>query len=106
VDALAENGCRAPAALEAGRAGPADRRRSARILRLFTRAGRTGGSRGMVATRGAAKGGLMSHAFARTAAVVVCSSTVSASAVAQNCGWSRIDHVVGDDASGMWNPKA
>jgi membrane-associated phospholipid phosphatase len=26
------------------------------------------------------------------------------SATAQNCGWSRIDHTVSYDASGVWNP--
>ena len=24
---------------------------------------------------------------------------------AQNCGWSRVDHVVSYDASGVWNSK-
>jgi membrane-associated phospholipid phosphatase len=27
-------------------------------------------------------------------------------AVGQNCGWSRIDHMVSYDASGVWNPNA
>ena len=26
-------------------------------------------------------------------------------AAAQNCGWSRIDHIVSYDASGVWNPN-
>lgn len=26
-------------------------------------------------------------------------------AVAQNCGWSRIDHTISYDASGVWNPN-
>lgn len=26
-------------------------------------------------------------------------------AVGQNCGWSRVDHLVNYDASGVWNPK-
>jgi membrane-associated phospholipid phosphatase len=32
-------------------------------------------------------------------------SMTSLPAVAQNCGWSRIDHLVSYDASGMWNPN-
>ena len=31
---------------------------------------------------------------------------LSVEAAAQNCGWSRIDHKVGYDASGAWNPNA
>jgi undecaprenyl-diphosphatase len=31
---------------------------------------------------------------------------LSFSAVGQNCGWSRIDHTVSYDASGVWNPNA
>ena len=30
--------------------------------------------------------------------------TLTASAAAQNCGWSKIDHLVSYDASGVWNP--
>lgn len=30
----------------------------------------------------------------------------AAPCAAQNCGWSRVDHLVTYDASGMWNPKA
>ena len=26
-------------------------------------------------------------------------------AAAQNCGWSRVDHLVSYDASGVWNPN-
>ena len=37
--------------------------------------------------------------------VVVVALTLPASAVAQNCGWSRIDHLVSYDASGVWNPS-
>ncbi len=36
-------------------------------------------------------------------AVVVLS--LPAALVAQNCGWSRIDHLVSYDASGVWNPN-
>jgi membrane-associated phospholipid phosphatase len=32
-------------------------------------------------------------------------ATLVAPALAQNCGWSRIDHEVSYDASGMWNPN-
>ena len=31
-------------------------------------------------------------------------ATFSAPAMAQNCGWSKIDHRVNYDASGAWNP--
>ena len=30
--------------------------------------------------------------------------TAATSAIAQNCGWSHVDHRVNYDASGMWNP--
>jgi len=33
-------------------------------------------------------------------------SIVSLHCEAQNCGWSRIDHEVSYDASGVWNPSA
>jgi membrane-associated phospholipid phosphatase len=32
------------------------------------------------------------------------SAVVAVPALAQNCGWSRIDHEVSYDASGVWNP--
>jgi len=32
-------------------------------------------------------------------------SMVSLLCEAQNCGWSRVDHRVSYDASGMWNPS-
>lgn len=41
--------------------------------------------------------------FGTILAVVVLSLPVSLAA--QNCGWSRIDHLVGYDASGVWNPN-
>lgn len=31
---------------------------------------------------------------------------LASAAAAQNCGWSHIDHRVGYDASGIWNPNA
>lgn len=33
-------------------------------------------------------------------------ASLATPALAQNCGWSRIDHEVSYDASGMWNPNA
>src|SRR5215831_21064934 len=33
-------------------------------------------------------------------------ASLSISAAGQNCGWSRIDHEVSYDASGVWNPNA
>jgi membrane-associated phospholipid phosphatase len=38
-------------------------------------------------------------------ATVVISTFLAASATAQNCGWSKIDHRVSYDESGMWNPN-
>jgi undecaprenyl-diphosphatase len=32
-------------------------------------------------------------------------STLSLHCEAQNCGWSRVDHLVSYDASGIWNPS-
>ena len=37
--------------------------------------------------------------------LVLVFAMASTPAVAQNCGWSRVDHLVGYDASGMWNPN-
>lgn len=37
-------------------------------------------------------------------ALAAFAATISFSVPAQNCGWSRIDHRVGYDASGAWNP--
>jgi membrane-associated phospholipid phosphatase len=34
----------------------------------------------------------------------LCMGFLSAAGMAQNCGWSRVDHRVGYDASGAWNP--
>ena len=36
-------------------------------------------------------------------AVMACCFTLPIAA--QNCGWSRVDHEVGYDASGVWNPN-
>ena len=36
----------------------------------------------------------------------VAALSISVPAPAQNCGWSRIDHRVTYDASGIWNPSA
>src|SRR6266478_3290378 len=44
--------------------------------------------------------GIARHAL--IAAVALCCAWPVA---AQNCGWSRIDHEVGYDASGLWNPN-
>jgi len=33
-------------------------------------------------------------------------SLIALPATGKSCGWSHIDHLVGYDASGMWNPKA
>jgi undecaprenyl-diphosphatase len=37
--------------------------------------------------------------------MVVVAFALPASAVAQNCGWSHIDHLVSLDNSGVWNPN-
>ncbi|HET7032504.1 MAG TPA: phosphatase PAP2 family protein [Casimicrobiaceae bacterium] len=37
--------------------------------------------------------------------VVAVAFALPASAVAQNCGWSHIDHLVSLDNSGVWNPN-
>jgi membrane-associated phospholipid phosphatase len=37
--------------------------------------------------------------------VVAIAFALSAPAAAQNCGWSRIDHLVSLDNSGIWNPN-
>ena len=37
--------------------------------------------------------------------LVVFILSLPASPAAQNCGWSRIDHLVSYDASGVWNPN-
>src|SRR6478609_6153373 len=42
--------------------------------------------------------------FGRTALFLVAGLMVS-SALGQNCGWSRVDHMVSYDASGAWNPN-
>jgi membrane-associated phospholipid phosphatase len=46
----------------------------------------------------------LSRAVFRPLAVAAISASLAVSAAAQNCGWSRIDHRVGYDASGVWNP--
>lgn len=38
--------------------------------------------------------------------VVLLAAVAASGAGAQNCGWSRIDHEVSYDASGIWNPNA
>lgn len=38
-------------------------------------------------------------------AFALLASLLSVEAGAQNCGWSHIDHRVGYDASGVWNPN-
>jgi len=40
----------------------------------------------------------------RQAAVAAVLLAICGTALAQNCGWSRIDHRVNYDASGPWNP--
>jgi membrane-associated phospholipid phosphatase len=43
--------------------------------------------------------------IARRIVVGLISLCCAWAAAAQNCGWSRIDHEVAYDASGMWNPN-
>jgi undecaprenyl-diphosphatase len=38
-------------------------------------------------------------------AILLSASLAALPAAAQNCGWSRIDHTVTYDASGVWNPN-
>jgi membrane-associated phospholipid phosphatase len=38
-------------------------------------------------------------------AMLLAYSLTALPAVGQNCGWSRIDHMVNYDASGVWNPN-
>jgi len=38
-------------------------------------------------------------------AVLISALVATLPAVAQNCGWSRVDHLVSYDASGVWNPN-
>jgi undecaprenyl-diphosphatase len=40
----------------------------------------------------------------RSTIFVLLTSLVSLHCEAQNCGWSRVDHEVGYEASGIWNP--
>jgi undecaprenyl-diphosphatase len=41
----------------------------------------------------------------RLKALVLLISLLSLHCAAQDCGWSRVDHKVSYDASGVWNPK-
>jgi hypothetical protein len=45
------------------------------------------------------------RAVLRLLQLVALSAAFAASAAAQNCGWSRIDHRVTYDESGVWNPN-
>ena len=45
----------------------------------------------------------MTRALVRCLMMFAASATMAASAMAQNCGWSHIDHRVSYDASGAWN---
>jgi PAP2 superfamily len=47
----------------------------------------------------------MLRAILRLLQLVALSAAIDAPAAAQNCGWSRIDHRVGYDESGIWNPN-
>ena len=38
-------------------------------------------------------------------AVLLAAALTALPAIGQNCGWSRVDHVVSYDASGVWNPN-
>jgi len=38
-------------------------------------------------------------------AVLISALLATLPAVGQNCGWSRVDHLVSYDASGVWNPS-
>jgi undecaprenyl-diphosphatase len=38
-------------------------------------------------------------------AMLLAYSLTALPAVGQNCGWSRVDHMVSYDASGVWNPN-
>jgi undecaprenyl-diphosphatase len=46
----------------------------------------------------------MLPALVRHVTLLALSVTFAAPAIAQNCGWSQIDHKVNYDASGAWNP--
>jgi membrane-associated phospholipid phosphatase len=43
--------------------------------------------------------------FVRRLAIILSALLAGLPASAQNCGWSRIDHTVAYDASGVWNPN-
>jgi undecaprenyl-diphosphatase len=45
------------------------------------------------------------RAILRLVQLVALSAAIAAPAAAQNCGWSRIDHRVPYDDSGIWNPN-
>lgn len=47
----------------------------------------------------------MARSLLRHAALIGFAATIAASAAAQNCGWSHIDHRVNYDASSVWNPN-
>ena len=47
----------------------------------------------------------MARSLLRHAALIGFAATIAASAAAQNCGGSHIDHRVNYDASGVWNPN-
>jgi PAP2 superfamily protein len=47
----------------------------------------------------------MRRAVVRRLVLAATSAVIAASASAQNCGWSRIDHRVALDTSGAWNPN-
>jgi PAP2 superfamily len=42
---------------------------------------------------------------ATSSLVALAFSLVALPAAGQNCGWSRVDHLVSYDASGVWNPN-
>ena len=42
---------------------------------------------------------------AKRGLTVLLLATAALPCVAQNCGWSRIDHTVTEDSSGIWNPN-
>ena len=47
----------------------------------------------------------MLRSFIRHVTLLIFSASLSLSAIAQNCGWSHIDHLVSLDNSGIWNPN-
>jgi undecaprenyl-diphosphatase len=65
---------------------------------------RAGGVRGTPIRQHAKEEAAMRTLKSKLAAAMV-ASALAAPALAQNCGWSRIDHEVSYDASGMWNPN-